>query len=73
MITMMDQGPNDKHDQLLALLEAQLELTRQGQWEEQLRCAHLSREEMIKFSPLEDQAGGDESMLGDPQTPTPAS
>ncbi|KAJ1045428.1 hypothetical protein NDA11_001000 [Ustilago hordei] len=70
---MTDQGLNDKLNWLLALLEAQLELTRQGQREERLRCAHLSREETIEFLQSEDQAGGDESMLGDPQTPTPAS
>ncbi|KAJ1577768.1 hypothetical protein NDA15_002527 [Ustilago hordei] len=70
---MMDQGLNDKLNWLLALLEAQLELTRQGQQEERLCRAHLSGEETIEFSQSEDQAGGDESMLGDPQTPTPAS
>ncbi|SOV04244.1 uncharacterized protein UDID_17035 [Ustilago sp. UG-2017a] len=70
---MTDQGLNDKLDRLLALLEAQLELTRQGQREERLCCAHLSGEETIEFSPSEDQAGGgDESMLEDPHTPTPA-
>ncbi|SOV07045.1 uncharacterized protein UDID_18701 [Ustilago sp. UG-2017a] len=70
---MTDQGLNDKLDQLLALLEAQLELTRQGQREERLCRAHLSGEETIEFSPSEDQAGGgDESMIGDPHTPTPA-
>ncbi|KAJ1584699.1 hypothetical protein NDA11_005223 [Ustilago hordei] len=70
---MTDQGLNDKLDRLLALLEAQLELTRQGQREEHLCHAHLSREEMIEFSPSGEQVGGDESMIGDPQTPTPAS
>ncbi|KAJ1591314.1 hypothetical protein NDA15_003247 [Ustilago hordei] len=53
---MMDQGLNDKLDRLLALLEAQLELTRQGQREERLRRAHLSREETVEFLQSEDQA-----------------
>ncbi|SPC60855.1 related to retrotransposon protein [Ustilago sp. UG-2017b] len=43
-----------------------------GQWEERLRRAHLT-EETVDLSHSEDQAGGgDESMLGDPHTPTPA-
>ena len=71
---MTDPNLNNKLDRLLALLEAQLELTRQGQWEERLRRAHLSGEETIELSHSEEQAGGgDESMIGDPHTPTPAS
>ncbi|SPC61763.1 uncharacterized protein UHOD_11889 [Ustilago sp. UG-2017b] len=70
---MTDQDLNSKLDRLLALLEAQLELTRQGQREERLRRAHLSREETIDLSHSDKQAGGgDESMIGDPHTPTPA-
>ncbi|SPC61972.1 related to retrotransposon protein [Ustilago sp. UG-2017b] len=70
---MTDQDLSSKLDRLLALLEAQLELTRQGQREERLRQAHLSREETIDLSHSDEQAGGgDESMIGDPNTPTPA-
>ncbi|SPC64280.1 related to pol protein [Ustilago sp. UG-2017b] len=70
---MTDQDLSSKLDRLLALLEAQLELTRQGQREERLRRAHLSREETIDLSHSDEQAGGgDESMIGDPHTPTPA-
>ncbi|KAJ1023352.1 hypothetical protein NDA18_004876 [Ustilago nuda] len=70
---MTDPDLNNKLDRLLTLLEAQLELTRQGQREERLQRAHLSREETIDLSHSEEQAGGgDESMLGDPHTPTPA-
>ncbi|SPC66516.1 related to pol protein [Ustilago sp. UG-2017b] len=69
---MMDPDISNKLDRLLALLEAQLELTRQGQREERLRRAHLT-EEAMDLSHLEYQAGGgDESMIGDPHTPTPA-
>ncbi|SPC63907.1 related to retrotransposon nucleocapsid protein [Ustilago sp. UG-2017b] len=69
---MTDPDLNNKLDRLLALLEAQLELTRQGQREERLRRAHLTWE-TIDLSHSEDQAGGgDESMIGDPHTPTPA-
>ncbi|SOV08337.1 uncharacterized protein UDID_17355 [Ustilago sp. UG-2017a] len=69
---MTDPNLNNKLDRLLALLEAQLELTRQGQREERLRRAHLT-EETVVLSHSEDQAGGgDESMIGDPHTPTPA-
>ncbi|SOV08049.1 uncharacterized protein UDID_17269 [Ustilago sp. UG-2017a] len=71
-ITMTDPNLNNKLDRLLALMEAQLELTRQGQREEQLRRAHLT-EEATDLSHSEEQAGGgDESMIGDPNTPTPA-
>ncbi|SOV06390.1 uncharacterized protein UDID_17449 [Ustilago sp. UG-2017a] len=70
---MTDTSLNDKLERLLSLMEAQLELTRQGQCEEQLHRAHLSGEEMIELSHSEEQAGGDKSMIGDPQTPTPAS
>ncbi|KAJ1580618.1 hypothetical protein NDA12_002918 [Ustilago hordei] len=70
---MTDPDLNNKLDRLLTLLEAQLELTRQDQWEERLQRAHLSREEMIDLSHSEDQTGGgDESMIGDPHTPMPA-
>ncbi|SYW84122.1 uncharacterized protein UHO2_03319 [Ustilago hordei] len=70
---MMDPDLNNKLDRLLTLLEAQLELTRQGYREEQLQQAQLSREETMDLSHSEDQAGGgDESMIGDPHTPTPA-
>ncbi|SPC61765.1 uncharacterized protein UHOD_11891 [Ustilago sp. UG-2017b] len=69
---MTDPDISNKLDRLLALLEAQLELTRQGQREERLRRAHLT-EEATDLSHLEYQAGGgDESMIGDPHTPTPA-
>ncbi|SOV08214.1 uncharacterized protein UDID_17320 [Ustilago sp. UG-2017a] len=69
---MTDPNLNNKLDRLLALMEAQLELTRQGQREERLRRAHLT-EEATDLSHSEDQAGGgDESMIGDPNTPTPA-
>ncbi|SOV06819.1 uncharacterized protein UDID_17929 [Ustilago sp. UG-2017a] len=69
---MTDPDLNNKLDRLLALLEAQLELTRQGQRGERLRRAHLT-EEATDLSHAEDQAGGgDESMIGDPHTPTPA-
>ncbi|KAJ1020328.1 hypothetical protein NDA18_005924 [Ustilago nuda] len=54
-------------------MEAQLELAKLNQRNDGLHRAHLSGEETIEFSPSEDQAGGDESMIGDPQTPTPAS
>ncbi|KAJ1580920.1 hypothetical protein NDA15_000824 [Ustilago hordei] len=71
-ITMTDQDLNNKLDRLLALMEAQLELTRQSHREERLRRAHLT-EEATDLSHSEDQAGGgDESMIGDPHTPTPA-
>ncbi|KAJ1598979.1 hypothetical protein NDA14_006704 [Ustilago hordei] len=70
---MMDPDLNNKLDRLLTLLEAQLELTRQGHQEERLQRAQLSREETTDLSHSEDQAGGgDESMIGDPHTPTPA-
>ncbi|KAJ1019560.1 hypothetical protein NDA18_006038 [Ustilago nuda] len=64
---------NEKLERLLALMEAQLELAKLNQRNNRLHRANLSREEMIEFSPSEDQAGGNESMMGDPQTPTPAS
>ncbi|KAJ1581232.1 hypothetical protein NDA15_007108 [Ustilago hordei] len=70
---MTDSDLNNKLDRLLTLLEAQLELTRQGHREERLQRAQLSREETMDLSHSEDQAGGgDESMIGDPHTPTPA-
>ncbi|CCF49986.1 uncharacterized protein UHOR_14117 [Ustilago hordei] len=70
---MMDPDLNNKLDRLLTLLEAQLELTRQGHREERLQQAQLSREETMDLSHSEDQAGGgDESMIGGPHTPTPA-
>ncbi|KAJ1045278.1 hypothetical protein NDA10_008131 [Ustilago hordei] len=70
---MTDPDLNNKLDRLLTLLEAQLELTRQGHQEERLQRAQLSREETMDLSHSEDQAGGgDESMIGDPHTPTPA-
>ncbi|KAJ1571685.1 hypothetical protein NDA11_007396, partial [Ustilago hordei] len=70
---MTDPDLNNKLDRLLTLLEAQLELTRQGHREERLQQAQLSREETMDLSHSEDQAGGgDESMIGDPHTPTPA-
>ncbi|KAJ1584337.1 hypothetical protein NDA12_003371 [Ustilago hordei] len=70
---MTDPDLNNKLDRLLTLLEAQLELTRQGHREERLQRAQLSREETMDLSHSEDQAGGgDESMIGDPHTPTPA-
>ncbi|SOV02272.1 uncharacterized protein UDID_19164 [Ustilago sp. UG-2017a] len=69
---MTDQDLNSKLDRLLALMEAQLELSRQSHREERLRRAHLT-EEATDLSHSEDQAGGeDESMIGDPNTPTPA-
>ncbi|KAJ1582914.1 hypothetical protein NDA12_005497 [Ustilago hordei] len=69
---MTDQDLNNKLDRLLALMEAQLELTRQSHREERLRRAHLT-EEATDLSHSEDQAGGgDESTIGDPHTPTPA-
>ncbi|KAJ1599348.1 hypothetical protein NDA14_007371 [Ustilago hordei] len=68
---MTDPDLNNKLDRLLTLLEAQLELTRQGHREERLQRAQLSREETMDLSHSEDQAGGgDESMIGDPHTPT---
>ncbi|KAJ1036901.1 hypothetical protein NDA10_007089 [Ustilago hordei] len=70
---MTDPDLNNKLDRLLTLLEAQLELTRQGHREERLQRAQLSREETMDLSHSEDQAGGgDESLIGDPHTPTPA-
>ena len=70
---MTDQDLNNKLDRLLTLLEAQLELTRQGHREERLQRAQLGREETMDLSHSEYQAGGgDESMIGDPHTPTPA-
>ncbi|KAJ1038261.1 hypothetical protein NDA10_006985 [Ustilago hordei] len=70
---MTDPDLNNKLNRLLTLLEAQLELTRQGHREERLQRAQLSREETMDLSHSEDQAGGgDESMIGDPHTPTPA-
>ncbi|SOV07450.1 uncharacterized protein UDID_18908 [Ustilago sp. UG-2017a] len=69
---MTDQDLNSKLDRLLALMEAQLELSRQSHREERLRRAHLT-EEATDLSHSEDQAGGgDESMIGDPHTPSPA-
>ena len=69
---MTDQDLNNKLDRLLALMEAQLELSRQSHREERLRRAHLT-EEATDLSHSEDQArGGEESMVGDPHTPTPA-
>ncbi|SOV07854.1 uncharacterized protein UDID_19597 [Ustilago sp. UG-2017a] len=69
---MTDLDLNSKLDRLLALMEAQLELSRQSHREERLRRAHLT-EEATDLPHLEDQAGGgDESMIGDPHTPTPA-
>ncbi|KAJ1597451.1 hypothetical protein NDA14_000114 [Ustilago hordei] len=55
---MTDPDLNNKLDRLLTLLEAQLELTRQGHREEQLQRAQLSREETMDLSHSEDQAGG---------------
>ncbi|KAJ1031242.1 hypothetical protein NDA18_002460 [Ustilago nuda] len=69
---MTDPDLNNKLDRLLTLLEAQLELTRQGQREERLQRAHLGREETIDLSHEVQAGGGDESMIGDPHTPTPA-
>ncbi|KAJ1595948.1 hypothetical protein NDA11_000143 [Ustilago hordei] len=70
---MTDPDLNNKLDRLLTLLEAQLELTRQGHREERLQRAQLGREETMDLPHSEDQAGGgDESMIGDPHTPTPA-
>ncbi|KAJ1603217.1 hypothetical protein NDA14_004779 [Ustilago hordei] len=70
---MTDPDLNNKLDRLLTLLEAQLELTRQGHREERLQRAQLGREETMDLSHSEDQAGGgDEFMIGDPHTPTPA-
>ena len=69
---MTDQDLSSKLDRLLALMEAQLELSRQSHREERLRRAHLT-EEATDLSHSEDQArGGEESMIGDPHTPTPA-
>ncbi|SOV09587.1 uncharacterized protein UDID_19015 [Ustilago sp. UG-2017a] len=69
---MTDPDLNSKLDRLLALMEAQLELSRQSHREERLRRAHLT-EEATDLSHSEDRAGGgDDSMLGDPNTPTPA-
>ncbi|KAJ1035129.1 hypothetical protein NDA18_000727 [Ustilago nuda] len=70
---MAEQEFNNLNEKLLALMEAQLELAKLNQRNNRLCRANLGGEETIKFSPLEDQAGGDESMIGDPQTPTPAS
>ncbi|SYW81882.1 uncharacterized protein UHO2_00386 [Ustilago hordei] len=67
---MMDKGLNNKLKRLLSLMEAQLELTRQGQHKECLHCTHLSEEETIELSHSKDQAGGDKSMIGDLPTPT---
>ncbi|SYW81825.1 uncharacterized protein UHO2_00330 [Ustilago hordei] len=55
---MTDPDLNNKLDRLLTLLEAQLELTRQGHREERLQRAQLSREETMDLSHSEDQAGG---------------
>ncbi|KAJ1044414.1 hypothetical protein NDA10_004652 [Ustilago hordei] len=44
---MTDPDLNNKLDRLLTLLEAQLELTRQGHREERLQRAQLSREETM--------------------------
>ncbi|KAJ1599796.1 hypothetical protein NDA14_002613 [Ustilago hordei] len=67
---MMDESLNDKLERLLSLMEAQLELTRQGQHEECLRHACLSGEEAIEPSHPEDQEAREE-MMGDPPTPSP--
>ncbi|KAJ1018176.1 hypothetical protein NDA13_006492 [Ustilago tritici] len=64
---------NEKLERLLALMEAQLELAKLKQQNNRLHRAHLSGEETIEFSPSEGQAGGNESIIGDPQTPTPVS
>ena len=71
---MTDQDLNNKLDRLLALMEAQLELSRQSHREERLRRAHLTEEATdLSHSEDQDRAGGrDESMIGDPHTPTPA-
>ncbi|KAJ1042838.1 hypothetical protein NDA10_001531 [Ustilago hordei] len=69
---MTDKSLNDKLERLLSLMEAQLELTRQGQREEHLCCACLSGEETIEPSHPEDQRAR-EDMMGDPPTPSPAS
>ncbi|SYW81837.1 uncharacterized protein UHO2_00342 [Ustilago hordei] len=69
---MMDESLNDKLERLLSLMEAQLELTRQGQCEEQLHHAHLSGEEAIEPSHPEDREAR-EGMMGDSPTPSPAS
>ncbi|UTT95246.1 hypothetical protein NDA17_001779 [Ustilago hordei] len=44
---MTDESLHDKIERLLSLMEAQLELSRQAQYEECLCCAHLSQEDMI--------------------------
>ncbi|KAJ1597480.1 hypothetical protein NDA14_001289 [Ustilago hordei] len=69
---MTDESLNDKLERLLSLMEAQLELTRQGQCEEHLHCACLSGEEAIEPSHPEDQ-GAREDMMGDPPTLSPVS
>ncbi|CCF49978.1 hypothetical protein NDA11_004619 [Ustilago hordei] len=69
---MTDKSLNNKLERLLSLMEAQLELTRQGQHEECLRCACLSGEEVIEPSHPEDQEARDKVMMGDPPTPSPA-
>ncbi|KAJ1597724.1 hypothetical protein NDA14_002239 [Ustilago hordei] len=69
---MTDESLNDKLERLLSLMEAQLELTRQGQHEEHLRHTHRSGEEAIEPSHPEDQEAR-EGMMGDPPTPSPAS
>ncbi|KAJ1588589.1 hypothetical protein NDA11_002198 [Ustilago hordei] len=68
---MTDESLNDKLERLLSLMEAQLELTRQGQHEERLRRACLSGEETIEPSHPEDRRAR-EDMMGDPPTPSPA-
>ena len=59
---MTDESLNDKLERLLSLMEAQLELTKQGQREERLHRARLSGEEAIEPSHQEDDA----SASGDP-------
>ncbi|KAJ1025484.1 hypothetical protein NDA13_004294 [Ustilago tritici] len=69
---MMDKGLNNKFERLIALMEAQLEFSRQTQHEERLRHACLSEEDTVVLPHLEDQEGGNKSMIGDLPTPTPA-
>ncbi|SOV09051.1 uncharacterized protein UDID_18243 [Ustilago sp. UG-2017a] len=67
---MVDESLNNKFERLVALMEAQLEFSRQTQRKEQLRRAQLKEEDTSVLSQSEDRVTVDESMMGDPLTPT---
>ncbi|KAJ1035127.1 hypothetical protein NDA18_000725 [Ustilago nuda] len=66
---MMDKSLNDKLERLLFLMEAQLELTRQGQREERLHRAHLSGEQAVSFMEPSELPGNNYDKYASPTRP----